>query len=69
MLSLATGGEGVATRQKEGWKRFPPFTVTDVLAKAIEDVHFTLRFPNRTEALRAILEAGVKVLKQEAPPW
>ena len=57
----------MATRQKDGWTQIPPFMVVDELAKAIEDVHFTLRFPNRTEALRAILEAGVKVLKQEAP--
>ena len=67
MLSLAIRGEDVATRQKDGWTQIPPFMVVDELAKAIEDVHFTLRFPNRTEALRAILEAGVKVLKQEAP--
>lgn len=54
----------MATRQKEGWTQLPPFLIPNDLLKRIEDIQFEQRFPNRTEALRAILEAGVVRLRE-----
>lgn len=53
----------MVTRQKPGWTQIPPFLVTNEMAKDIEDVHYEGRYPNRTEALRAIISAGVEALK------
>lgn len=55
----------MATRQKDGWVQIPPFMVTEEMAAQIENVRFEERYPNRTEALRAIIQAGIKTIREK----
>lgn len=55
----------MATRQKPGWVLLPPLMVTDEMAQDIVDVQFEERYPNRAEALRAIISAGIKAMRKE----
>lgn len=55
----------LATRQRDGWTQLPPFMVPDEMAKAVDDAWHDLRYPNRTEALRAIIEAGIPALRAQ----
>ena len=45
----------------------PRFTITldDELFNAIEDFQFNNRYPNKNMAINALLEAGIKALKDQ----
>lgn len=57
--------EIVATQRKDGWVQLPPFLVSEEMAQTIEDVQFEKRYRNRAEALRAIISAGIKAIRQD----
>lgn len=59
------GGDQLATRQKDGWVQIPPFMVTEEMAEQIENVRFEERYQNRTEALRAIIQAGIRSIQEK----